>query len=72
MLWPFNPLFTYQAKLKAVRREISGKPAGTPVGCIAEDITLPVPFLPSLSGRSITVRLVVVNEAILNTVMKKK
>ena len=53
------------------RRENKGKPPGTSEGCTSVDVTLPDLPLPSLSGRSITLCLVVVNEAILNTVMKK-
>lgn len=67
MLLPTNPQFT-----KTRTKEIQGKPAGTSEGCIAVDVTLPTsPLLPSVTGVLLCV-LVVVNEAILNTVMKKK
>lgn len=75
MVQPSQPLFTCQrvrAKMKAPRRGIQGPPAGTSDGCIAVDVTLPTFPSSSLNGRSITVCLVVVNEAILNIVIKKK
>lgn len=76
MVQPSQPLFTCQrvrAKMKAPRRGIQGPPAGTSDGCIAVDVTLPTfPSSSPLNGRSITVCLVVVNEAILNIVIKKK
>lgn len=71
---PSQPLFTCQrvrAKIDT-RRGIQGPPAGTSDGCIAVDVTLPTFPSSSLNGRSITVCLVVVNEAILNIVIKKK
>lgn len=72
---PSSPLFESQlgqTKVRAIRREIQGEPAGTFRGMyLCPCYTSSLPLLLHTVAEVFTCVLVVVNEAILNTVMKR-